>query len=171
MREMSSFAWVPAFSSDSCSGAGQWLGALADRCLYFFSVPPVLALRANCSICPALRMAATESVSLWSCLLRFSGLSPSSAGQNTVWRPPPCSHLQPRLAAERVVAPIVWSGRSRWRRGLGPGGLIAGRGNDSCAWVRMSPTPVATTSAATHQENSASAPGFAAGVSSSLFRC
>jgi len=29
-----------------------------------------------------------------------------------------------------------------------PGGLIAGNGNDSCAWVRISPTLAATANAA-----------------------
>jgi hypothetical protein len=33
---------------------------------------------------------------------------------------------------------------------LAPGGLIAGSGNDSCAWVRISPTLIATASPATH---------------------
>ena len=107
-------------------------------------------LCANCSISLAFRTTVTESVlaevlstaafrsvansSNWAHCLATSGVLDSLA------LGPAC------CGADCAVGAVPVAGAAA----LAPGGLIAGSGNESCAWIRISPTPATIARPATH---------------------
>ncbi len=106
----------------------------------------LLTLCAKCSISPALRTTVTESVSgvvlstsVFSSVAIFSRsahcLATSGSFGSAAVSPGCCAAGAEAAAFAGVLA---------------PGGLIAGSGKESCAWVRVNPTLAATDSPARH---------------------
>ena len=111
-----------------------------------------LTLCANCSISPAVRTTVTESVpeedlstAVFRSVANFSNSAHCSATSGVLVPMavvPACCGAD--CAAGEGAVPVAGAAA------LAPGGLIAGSGNDSCAWVRISPTPVTMASPTMH---------------------